>query len=531
MTTDGITGPLRDTTFRRIWIGNVLSNLGIQIQGVGAAWAMTQMTSAADMVALVQTALLLPFMLISMPAGAIADMYDRRIVALVSLGISLAGVTALAALAFFSLVTPGLLLAFCFVVGCGMALMVPAWQSSLSEQVPASQIPAGVALNSIGYNIARSVGPATGGLVVGIAGSVAAFALNAILYLPLIRALYRWKRISEPSRLPPENLGRSIVSGVRYIVNSPGIIVLLTRSLVLGTLGASLIALMPFIARDLLHGGAGTYGVILSAFGLGSVIGAINQTHVKMRMSDEAIIGVCAPSMGAAILVAAISSNAAITAIALVMAGSVWIIAWNVFNLGVQLSVPKWVAGRSLAAYQATATGGVAIGSWGWGHLTDVVGVQRALIAAACLMLSSALIGIWFRMPSIGTRNEEGEMLEHPAALLPLTMESGPVVVEIEYRVAQANACAFYKSTHEVRQFRQRNGAYAWSIACDISDPELWTERFHCPTWLDYLRQRNRSTKSERALDDQLLAFHIGPEPVRVRRMLERPFYSMKSHH
>ena len=225
---DGITAPLRFATFRRIWLASLLSNLGILIQGVGAAWAMTQMTPSADKVALVQTALMLPVMLISMPAGAIADMHDRRVVALVSLAIALAGATALTTLAWFGLVTPNRLLALCFVVGTGMALMGPAWQSSVREQVPAEALPSAVALNGISYNIARSLGPAIGGFVVAAAGAVAAFALNALLYLPLIVALFLWDRIAEPSRLPREKLNRAIISGVRYIANSPSIKIVLT---------------------------------------------------------------------------------------------------------------------------------------------------------------------------------------------------------------------------------------------------------------------------------------------------------------
>jgi MFS family permease len=182
---------------------------------------MTQMATSADDVALVQTALMLPVMLISMPAGAIADMYDRRIVALVSLSISLSGATALSLLAGFHLITPTILLAFCFVVGSGMALFGPAWQSSVSEQVPTETLPSAIALNGISYNIARSFGPAIGGLVVATAGAVAAFAANAVLYIPLMVVLFLWRRVSEPSRLPRERLNRAIVSGVRYIATRP----------------------------------------------------------------------------------------------------------------------------------------------------------------------------------------------------------------------------------------------------------------------------------------------------------------------
>lgn len=525
---DGITAPFRHATFRRIWLAGLLSNIGALIRGVGAAWAMTQMTSSADMVALVQTALLLPVMLISMPAGAIADMYDRRRIILFSLGISLTGATALTALAWLDLVTPNILLALCFIVGSGVALLDPAWQSSVSEQVPYEALPAAVALNGISFNLARSVGPALGGIVVAAAGVVAAFAINALLYLPLMLALFLWKRAAEPSRLPPESLHRAIVSGVRYILNAPSIKIVLIRAMALGVFGGAIIALMPLIARDLLHGGAETYGIILSAFGLGAVIGALNITEVRKRMTGEAAIRACTLSMGGALVAVAMSREPLLTAVALVLAGAVWMMAWVLFSIGVQLSAPRWVTGRALAAYQAISSGGIAVGSWAWGHVTDVAGVNVALLLAAALLIASPLLGFWLPMPRVSARGEEPEMLADPEVRLALTGRSGPLVVVIEYRVAQENARAFHNLMQDVQLFRQRNGAYGWSIARDIADPELWTERYHCPTWLDYLRQRNRATQMERALDRQASAFHIGPEPVRVRRMLERPFGSVR---
>src|SRR6201984_742460 len=217
-TAHGITAPLRHSVFRRIWLASLLSNLGILIQGVGAAWAMTQMAAFAD-------------------KGA-----------LVPLSISLVGATVLTTLAWFSLITPNILLSLCFVVGSGMALFGPAWQSSVSEQVPSETLPAAVALNGISYNIARSFGPAIGGVVVASAGAVAAFALNAVLYLPLLVVLFLWNRTHEPSRLPREKLNRAMVSGVRYITNSPPIKIVLTRTFLIGLIGGSLSALMPLVA-------------------------------------------------------------------------------------------------------------------------------------------------------------------------------------------------------------------------------------------------------------------------------------------
>jgi len=206
----------------------------------------------------------------------------------------------------------------------------------------------------------------------------------------------------------------------------------------------------------------------------------------------------------------------------------VWMLAIALFNISVQLSAPRWVAGRALAAFQASIAGGVGLGSWGWGLIANVVGVGEALLISGAVMLVSPLIGFWLRLPADTDPSEVAEALADPEVRMQVTPRSGPVVVEIEYRVEPPRAREFHNLMQKVQLSRQRNGAYGWSIARDIADPELWTERYHCPTWLDYLRQRNRLSASERALSQSAQEFHMGPEPVRIRRMLERPFGSVR---
>ncbi len=502
--------------------------MGLLIQGVGAAWQMTLMTTSPDMVALVQTSALLPTLLFAIAAGAIADMYDRRKVALVGLAVSLAAASTLSILAYLNLLTPHVLLGFSFLIGTGMALFQPAWQASVNEQVPAETLPQAVALNGISFNIARSFGPAIGGVIVAIAGAVASFVVNALLYIPLIVVLLLWKRLIEPSRLPPERLIRAIVSGVRYVVHSPNLRTVLTRTLLFGVVGGAVPALMPLLARDLLGGGARLYGIMLGAFGLGAVIGALNVSIVRRKFEAELSVRTCSFIMGAAVIVAALSRWPVLTAVALVIAGAVWMLAIALFNIGVQLSAPRWVAGRALAAFQASIAGGVALGSWLWGYVANSAGVGETLLISGGVMLASPLIGLWLTMPVVATPSDDAELLADPEVNLSITARSGPVVVEIDYRVEQKRAREFHNLMQKVQLSRQRNGAYGWSIARDIADPELWTERYHCPTWLDYLRQRNRPTQAERTLTQSAQEFHIGPEPVRIRRMLERPLGSVR---
>ncbi len=525
----GILSPLRHAVFRRIWTASLLSNLGLLIMGVGAAWSMTQMTASADKVALVQTALMLPVALIAAPAGALADMFDRRIVGLVALTIAFAGAVSLSGLAWFGLITPALLLALCFLIGSGMALFGPAWQASVGEQVPSSALPSAIALNGISYNIARSFGPAIGGVIVASAGAIAAFATNAAFYLPLIVVLLLWRRAGEPPRLPPERLARAVISGVRYILHSPSIRIVLARTLITGIVGGSVSALMPLVTRDLLHRGAENYGVMLGSFGVGAVIGALNVSNLRSWFGAEKAVRLCVILMGAGVAVVALSRSSLLTGIALVFAGSGWTASVTLFNVGVQLAAPRWVAGRALAAYQASIAGGIAVGSWIWGSTANAVGVRGALLLSSAALLSSATLGFWMRMPRVSGASEQAlDPLANPDVRLSLTPRSGPIVVELEYRVDPKRARLFYAVMQQVQRSRQRNGGYGWSLARDIADPELWTERFHCPTWLDYLRQRTRSTDAERMLHQRALEFQLGPEPVRIRRMLERPIGSVR---
>jgi MFS family permease len=497
--------------------------------GVGAAWSMTQMTSSADKVALVQTALMLPVALLSTLAGAVADMFDRRAVGLAALTLALSGSICLALLAWFGVMSPRLLLVFCFIVGSGMALFGPAWQASVSEQVPAESLPSAVALNGISYNIARSIGPAIGGIIVAAAGSVTAFATNAAFYFPLLIALFLWRRTSESSRLPPERLVRAVISGVRYIINSPPIRIVLGRTLATGICGGSVAALLPLVTRDLLHSGAQTYGIMLGAFGMGAIFGALNLSRLRAHMSGEASVRLCAMVLGAGVAVVAVSHWPGVTGCALLFVGACWTASVTLFNIGVQLSAPRWVAGRALAAFQAAIAGGIAVGSYAWGYMANHIGVENTLLFSGAMLIASPVLGRWMRMPPVGARNEQAmEVIADPEVRLSLSARSGPIVVEIEYRVDPSKARLFYAIMQRVQLSRQRNGAYGWSIARDIADPKLWIERYHCPTWHDYLRQRNRSTESERELQRRALNFHLGPDAVRIRRMLERPIGSVR---
>src|SRR3954447_16173273 len=344
--------PLRHDIFRAVWIASLASNFGGLIQSVGASWMMASIAASADLVALVQASTTLPIMLFSLAAGAISDNYDRRSVMLVAQAFMLGVSVLLTVFTYFGLVTPWLLLTFTFLIGCGTALNGPAWQSSVGDMVPRAELPNAVALNSMGFNIARSVGPALGGFIVAAAGAATAFAVNALSYVGLILVLFRWKPSGTPRALPPETLTVAMGAGLRYVAMSPSIRNVLTRGLVFGFAASAVQALMPIVARDLVQGGPVTFGPLLGAVGGGARAGAISTSSLRRVLSVEALVRFSFVGFGVCATVTALSTVTAVTMAAMALGGACWVLALSTFNVSIQLSAPRWVVGRAIALYQ-----------------------------------------------------------------------------------------------------------------------------------------------------------------------------------
>lgn len=516
--------PMRYPVFRAVWLASILANFGALIQSVGAAWLMISLASSADMVALVQSSIALPVMLLSVLAGALADNLDRRVVMLVTQVFMLAVSVALAVCAWTGLVSPWLLLAFTFLIGCGSAFNAPAWQASVGDMVPRPELPGAVALNSVGFNIARSVGPAIGGAIVAAAGAAAAFAVNAASYVALIVVLARWRPVRAPRFLPRESLGGAMAAGMRYVSMSPAIRRVLARSLIFGAGSSGLMALMPLVAKELLGGGPLVYGLMLGAFGIGAVAGAISAARLRREYSTELIVRVGCVAFAISAAVAAVSTELAVTMAGLLLAGAGWVLSLATFNVAVQLSAPRWVVARALSLYQMAAFGGMAGGSWLWGVVAEGKSIGVSLLASAAVLLACAALGAW--RPLAESKDIDLGPLRQwpePETAVPVVPRSGPVVITIEYVIPEHDHMKFLEAMSERRRIRRRDGALNWRLLRDLSDPEVWIERYETPTWLDYLRLNNRMTRNDAVVPESLRALHRGPEPPRVRRMIERP--------
>lgn len=524
--------PFRFGVFRSIWFASVASNLGGLTQTVGASWMMTSIAQSADMVALVQTSVALPIVLLSLFAGAMADNLDRRKVMLGAQIFMLAVSIALTVCAWFGLITPWLLLMFTFLIGCGAAFNGPAWQASVGDMVPRAHLAGAVTINSMGFNIARSVGPAIGGAIVAAAGVAAAFAVNASTYIPLIVVLSRWRPVRPPQLLPRETLGIAVAAGLRYVSMSPAIRRVLIRGAVFGFGASSIMALLPLIAKHSLAGGPLTYGLLLGAFGLGAVLGALSTARLRQRLSSEGLSRVACIAFAVAAAVSGWVEQVLVIVTMMMIAGAAWVLALSTFNVTVQLSTPRWVVARALSLYQVTAFGGMAIGSWLWGVISASDGVRFALLGAAVVMLICALMGL--RIPLAETADLNLDPLRRwqaPETEVPVESRTGPVVLTIEYTIREEDVLEFLAAMAERRRIRKRDGAMNWTLLRDLSDSRIWMERFTTPTWLDYIRHNNRMTQDDAIVLQRLRELHQGPAAPVVRRMIERQTGALPAGH
>lgn len=517
------TRPFAVPIYRTVWIASMVSNFGGMIQSVGASWMMTTLTTSPALVALVQSSVTLPIMLLSLAAGAIADNRDRRLVMLTAQGFMLAVSVGLAVCTWAGLITPWLLLAFTFLIGCGTALNGPAWQASVGDMVPRAALPGAVAYNSMNFNTARSLGPAIGGAIVAAAGAAAAFAVNAVSYIGLIAVLARWRPERPPQTLPREGLVDGMSAGIRYVAMSPTLRTVLLRAAVFGIAASAVPALMPIVARHLISGGAFTYGLLLGAFGVGAIGGALSSGRLRRTRSSEWIVRIAIAAFAAGTLVTAFSPAMPLTMIGLFLAGGGWVLALSTFNVTVQMSAPRWVVARALALYQMWAFGGMAIGSWVFGELAGIGGVRTSLMVSAALLLLGLLIGRARPLPEVTDLDLDPiARWTEPEVAVPVEPRTGPVVVTIEYRIPEASIRTFLTVMSERRRIRIRDGARHWTLLRDLGDPELWVERYHVPTWLDYIRHNQRRTNADADNAHRLRALHKGGEPPRVHRMVER---------
>ena len=516
--------PLRSALFRNLWIASTISNLGGWMQDTAGTWLMTLLTTSPLLIALMQTAASLPVVMLGLLAGATADIFDRRRLLLFWQAWMLAAVGLLSVLTFLNIISPWVLLTLTFLLNVGTAMNSPAWQAIMPELVPREELPEAVSLNSAGFNLARALGPALGGLAIAAfthadTGAACTFLLNSLSFVGVILVLYQWKR--KPlfkSALPAERIYGSMRAGLRYVQYAPLLKAALARAFLFTIFVSAVWSLLAVVAARDLHQGALGYGILNGSMGLGAVIGATALPRVRRKFSADEIIAVSSGVFIGTLLILAFVHYPLVIIPVLLCAGFAWTSTMSTLNLAVQVSVPSWVQARALGTYQMVFAGGMAVGSVIWGVIAEHISTPVSLAAAAgglliTLPLSSRLHVLRGELPDF--RPFRSKFLPPQLAIEP-EMSDGPVRILIDYYVDPEDYNAFVQAIHELKDVRLRDGAMRWGIFQDANDPRRLNESFIMESWIDYLRQRERFTASDRTVRDRVVSLHRGEEPPRI---------------
>lgn len=517
--------PLSLTLFRSLWLAAVASNIGTWMHNVGADWLMTTLAPSPLMVGLMQTAENAPLFLLALPAGALADIVDRRRLLIYTQSWMLISAVALGLLTLFGLTTPLVLLLLIFSLGLGSALNAPAWQAIIPELVPRSDIPAAVALNSVAFNIARAVGPALGGFVVAAVGSWAVFFLNSLSFIGVLIVLKRWQRASVESISPTERIVGAMRAGVRYVRHEPDLRAVLVRTGVFVSCASALWAMLPLVARQQLGLGAFSYGVLLGGLGAGAIIGAIVLPTLRRKVSINVLI-VCGTMIFAVVtaILAAVHIFGLLCA-AMVFGGIAWMALMSSFNISVQAVVPAWVRARVLAIYLLVFFGGMAVGSAVWGAVATRIGISAALLYAATALIAG-LIAAYFFPLRVGEELDLEPSLHwsEPTFITEPHPQDGPVLVTVDYLIEPERAAEFTEAMREVKRILRRDGAIRWGLFNDTAHPSHYIETFLVESWAEHMRQHARITNEDRVAQDYARSFHVGDSSPVVTHLIAQGF-------
>lgn len=508
--------PLRLPMFRALWLATIVSNIGTWMHEIGAGWLMTSLTDSPVMVALVQTATTLPIFLLALPAGALADIVDRRL-HLLSIQAWLASVAVLlGALTLLGLTTAWMLVGLTFAMGIGIAMMLPAWAAITPEIVPRRELPGALVLNSMAMNTARAIGPAVAGVIVATAGTGAVFLLNAVSFLAVVVVLYRWQRQPSSSTLPAERFLTALRTGYRFGRHHRPLHAAVVRGIGFVLFASATWALMPLVARQLVGGGPQTFGLLVAGIGAGAVVAAVLIPHLRARLSRDALVAWATGLAALSMVVQGNVTNLWVLEASMLAHGFAWITVLSTLHVAAQLALPNWVRSRGLAVFMAAFMGSMASGSFLWGVVAEQWTIPVALEAAS-LGAVLAIAATW-RWQISGIEDLNLEPAIHwppPSAPAGVDRDRGPVMVNIRYAVEPEQRATFLGAVRELGTRRKRDGAFVWGIMEDAAQPNDFIEYYMVESWLEHLRQHERVTEYDHALQERLRELlRPGAEPV-----------------
>jgi len=501
----GAWSPLRIPVFRVLWIATLVSNVGTWMHDVGAGWLMTTLSPSPLMVALVQTATTLPIFFLAMPAGALSDIIDRRRY-LIGVQIWMGLVAAvLGILTLSGITTAWLLVVLTFAMGAGSAMMLPAWAAVTPDLVPRAELQPAIALNSLGINIARAIGPALAGVIVSFAGTGAVFVLNSLSYLGVIFVLVRWRREPSSSELPGERFVGALRSGFRFARHAPELHAAVIRGFSFFVFASALWALLPLVARSLPDSGPQTFGILVASLGVGAVGGAFVLPKLREKLSRDVLVAGASVLYAIAMAIIARLDVVAALCIAMAASGIAWISVLSSLQVAAQVALPNWVRSRGLAVFMTVFMGSMAGGSLLWGQVAELTSVSVSMtIAAAGLVLAVGLS--WFWRISGFEKADLSPSMHWPAPMVHegVTHDRGPVLVTIKYTVDPQSIEPFLGAMRTLGKHRRRDGAFGWGVFEDTRQANHFIESFCVESWLEHLRQHERVTDADRILQEEI---------------------------
>ncbi|MGI8930354.1 MAG: MFS transporter [Candidatus Limnocylindria bacterium] len=526
-----IWSPLGTPLFRAVWLAALASNVGGWMHLVAAQWEMTSLSDSAALVGLISTASALPAFLLALPAGALADVVDRRRLIVFAQAWQLVVAALLGVLTVADVTTPAVLLGATVVLGFGASLGLPAFSAVTTELVDRERLPAAISLNSVAMTLSQALGPAIGGLLVASIGSGGVFLLNAVSFVGVVAVLVAWHRTPPVSGLPPEHVSSAMRAGVRYLANAPELrgVLLRVGAYVLGY--SAVPALLAVLVRTRLDGDASAFGLLLGCVGIGGVLGATLLPRLRGRLGPDRVAASCTLAVAAAVAALATVPSLPAAYPVMVVLGFVSIGVISSLMIAAQAVLPDWVRGRGLAMLGLVFQAGFAAGAACWGVLAAETSVTVALGVAAAFVAVGSLLGLRFRLADAEGLDVRPAHALEPYPPVSLAADDGPVQLSVEYDVPAEDLPAFQLTAGELGRARRRAGAMHWTLYADIRDRQRQVESFTVASWGEHERQSERVTEADRAVFDRVRAFHRGEESPRERALIsERPGHRHGGH-
>ncbi|HVZ09862.1 MFS transporter [Rhodopila sp.] len=517
--------PLRNGVFRHLWVATVIGWLGTWLQNTGAGWLMTSLAPNPVIVAAVQAATIMPVFLLALPGGALADIVDRRIFLTACQCWTFAAAALLAVLTITGSMTAWWLLALTFAIGIGNALVNPAWNAVIPELVPREDLVQAIALNGIGFNLTRAVGPALAGFLILVGGSGLTFSAYALAILAPIAALLFWQRNSRHfTGLPRENFLPAMRAGMRFVRNTPAIQSAMVRTMAYSIPASAPWALLPLFVRHDLQLGAGMYGLILGAMGIGGVTSGLLLPKVRGKLSRGGTVMACTTLSCIGMVIVGLSHHWLPTAGGMLLFGLGWTSAFATIQAAAQLVCPPWVRARALSIFQLAQNGALTVGSFAWGWIGDQIGLSQTFLASAAVGIVLMLLVRFFSIEAIvRAAPKPSEVIaplpEAPAPeFVPILRHARGSVMEMAYyRVEGGQRTEFLRLMNEVHQLRGRTGATFWQLYSDVAHPEHWVEVWSMESWTEHLREVVRLSEDDKRLLAALTVFqHDVERPARL---------------